>query len=109
MGQIIKKDDLVDILADKTSFYKKNMLEVVNALEEIVLESLQSATFEQDSELTLAPGVRICARRVPEREAKDPRTGEIIISPEKAIPYAVFTQTFRKKLFVKPKKKGKKG
>ena len=110
MGQIIKKDDLVDILAKKTSFYKKNMLEVVNALEEIILESLQSATFESDSELHLAKGFAVCARRVPEREAKDPRTGEIIISPEKTIPYAVFKPSIRKKLYEQPKrKKGKKG
>ena len=111
MGKIIRKDDLVDLLAEKTSFYKHNMREVVAALEEIILESLQSSTFEEDSELHLAKGFRVCARRVPEGEAKDPRTGEIIVSPEKTIPYAVFTQTFRKKLFEQPKtkKKGKKG
>lgn len=109
MSQIIKKDDLVDLLAEKTSFYKQNMRDVVNALEEIILESLQSATFEQDSELHLAKGLKVCARRVPEREAKDPRTGETIVSPEKTIPYAVFTQTFRNKLRVQSKKKGKKG
>ena len=108
MGQIIKKDDLVDLLAEKTSFYKHNMREVVVALEEIILEALQAATFEEDSEIHLAKGLRICARRVPEGEAKDPRTGEIIISPEKTIPYAVFTQTFRKKLFKKPKPKKEK-
>lgn len=110
MGQIIKKDDLVDLLAEKTSFYKQNMREVVVALEEIILESLKSATFEQDSEIHLAKGVRICARRVPEGEAKDPRTGEMITSPEKTIPYAVFTPTLRKKLRVESKKKkNKKG
>ena len=109
MGQIIKKDDLVDLLAEKTSFYKHNMREVVVALEEIILESLQAATFEQDSELHLAKGFRICARRVAEGEAKDPRTGETIISPEKTIPYAVFTPTLRKKLRVQSNKKNKKG
>lgn len=110
MGQIIKKDELVDLLAEKTSFYKQNMRLVANALEEIVLESLQAATFEEDSELHIAKGVRICARRVAEREAKDPRTGETIVSPEKTIPYAVFTPSVRKKLYVKPKKKkNKKG
>lgn len=109
MGQIIKKDELIDLLAEKTSFYKQNMREVVVALEEIILESLKAATFEQDSEIHLAKGVRICARRVAAGEAKDPRTGEMIISPEKTIPYAVFTPTLRKKLRVEPKKKNKKG
>ena len=108
MGQIIKKDDLVDLLAKKTSFYKQNMRDVANALEDIILESLQSATFEQDSELHLAKGVRICARRVPEGEAKDPRTGEMIISPEKVIPYAEFKPTLRLKPYKKPKGNKKK-
>ena len=41
----------------------------------------------------------IGGNRVPEREAKDPRTGETIISPEKVIPYAVFKPSVRLKLY----------
>ena len=106
---IFKKEDLVNLLSQKTGFFKKNMLEVANALEEIILECLQSATFEQDSELQLAPGVVLCGHRKPAGEAKDPRTGEIIVSPEKVIPKAVFKQSIRKKLYEQPKKKSKKG
>lgn len=104
-NNIFKKEDLVDMLSQKTGFYKKNMLDVANALEEIILECLQSATFEHNSELRLAPGVIICGTRKPEGEAKDPRNGEIIVSPEKVIPSAVFKQSIRKKLYEQPKKK----
>ena len=110
-NNIFKKDDLVELLHKKTGFYKKNMLEVANALEEIIFECLQSATFKQDSELQLAPGVVLVGKRKPAGEAKDPRTGETIISPEKVIPSAVFKQSIRLKLHKKPKgykKKSKK-
>jgi nucleoid DNA-binding protein len=110
-NNIFKKDDLVDMLHEKTGFYKKHMLEVANALEEIILECFQAATFEHDSELQLAPGVVLIGKRKPAGEAKDPRTGEMIISPEKVIPSATFKQSIRLKLYKKPKgyKKKKKG
>ena len=109
-NNIFKKEDLVDMLSQKTGFYKKNMLDVVNAFEEIILECLQAATFDHDSELRLAPGIIIRGKRKPAGEAKDPRTGEAVISPEKVIPSAVFKQSVRLKLYKKPNgKKKKKG
>ena len=112
MSNIYKKEDLVDMLHEKTGFYKIHMREVANALEDIILECLQSATFEQDSELQLAPGVVICGHRVPEGKSIDPRDRSEIISPEKVIPKAVFKQSIRQKLYSKSsyyKKKTKKG
>ena len=109
---IFKKEDLVDLLHEKTGFYKKNMVEVADALEEIILECFQAATFEHDSELRLAPGVVLVGKRKPAGEAVDPRTGETIVSPEKVIPSAIFKQSIRLKLYKKPKgykKKNKKG
>lgn len=99
MKQIIKKDDLVNELAERTNFYKKNMLEVVEALADIILENMQTASFDQPSELHLRHGVIIGGHRVPKREAKDPRTGETIMSPEKVIPYATFKPSVRQKLY----------
>ena len=94
----MKKGDLVDELAARTGFYKKNMKDVVFALADIVTEHFETATFEEDSELHIAPGVLICGRRTPEREAVDPRNGETIVTPEKVIPYAVFKPSIRQKL-----------
>ena len=101
--QIMTKEDLAGKLAEKCGFYKKNMRAVVDALPDIILEQLQTATFEQDAEIKLIPGLTICGRRVPAGEAKDPRTGESIISPEKVIPYAEFKPTLRLRLYKKPK------
>lgn len=108
MERIMRKQELINELASRTHFYKKNVKEMVEALEEIILENLESAEIGQDSELHLAPGVVICGQRTPKREAKDPRNGETIITPEKVIPYAVFKTSIRQKLYKKTAKKGRK-
>lgn len=112
MERIMKKPELVDELATRTGFYKKNMKEVVDALSDIIIEHFETAELGADSELHLAPGVVLIGKRKPAGEAKDPRTGEIIISPEKVVPSAVFKQSVRLKLYKRPKgykKKNKKG
>ena len=46
----------------------------------------------------LAKGLTIGARRVPEREVRDPRNQDKVMTPEKVIPFARFTYTFRQKI-----------
>jgi nucleoid DNA-binding protein len=98
-------------LAARTGFFKKNMKEVVDALSDIIEEHFQTAELGADSELHLAPGIVLVGKRKPAGEAKDPRTGETILSPEKVIPSATFKQSIRLKLYKKSKgyKKKKKG
>lgn len=112
MERIMKKDELVEELSTRCEFYKKNMRLVVDELANIIIEHFETAEFGADSELHLAPGVVLIGKRKPAGEAKDPRTGEVIVSPEKVIPSAVFKQSVRLKLYKKPKgykKKKKKG
>ena len=111
MERIMKKPELAEELAARTGFYKKNMKLVVDVLADIVVEHFQTAEFGADSEFHIAPGVILVGKRKPEGEAKDPRTGEMITSPEKVIPSAEFKQSIRQKLYVRPinKKKNKKG
>lgn len=108
-NNIYKKEDLVNMLAEKTGFFKHNMLDVCNALEDIILECFQSATFEHPSELRLAPGVILVGTRKPEGKALDPRDRSEIVSPEKVVPSAVFKPSIRLKLYKKPKGYKKKG
>ena len=109
MERIMKKPELAEELSERTGFYKKNMRDVVQALSDIVEEHFMTATFDEPSELHIAPGVVICGRRVPERESLDPRDRSTIITPEKVIPYATFKTSIRQKLYVRPKTKRKKG
>ena len=106
----MKKQELADELAARTGFYKKNMRDVVDALADIIVESLQTAGVEdsEHSELHIAPGVLICGRRVPEHESINPQDRSVCITPEKVIPYAEFKPSIRQKLYVHKKKKGRK-
>ena len=111
MERIMKKPELTELLAERTGFYKKNMKIVVDELADIIIEHLSTATFEEDSELHIAPGIVICGRRTPARESIDPRNRETVITPEKVVPYAIFRPSVRLKLYKKPKgyqKKNKK-
>ena len=109
----MKKDDIVDELASRTNFFKKHIREIVEAYSDIVIEHFETAELGADSEFHVAPGIVLVGKRKPAGEAKDPRTGEVIISPEKVLPSAVFKQSIRLKLYKKPKgykkKKNKKG
>lgn len=112
MERIMKKQELIDELAARTGFFKKNMKEVVEALANIIEEHFNTAEFDADSELHLAPGVVLCGKRKPKGKSIDPRDRSIITTPEKVIPYAVFKQSIRQKLYTKSnyyKKKTKKG
>lgn len=103
MERIMKKPEIIDEIAERTGFFKCNVKEMVEAYSDIIIEQFQTAEFGADSELHLAPGVVLVGKRKPAGEAKDPRTGEMIISPEKVIPSATFKQSIRLKLYKKPK------
>lgn len=111
MERIMKKEELACELASRCNFYKKNMRLVVDALADIIIEHFETAEFDADSELHIAPGVVLVGTRKPEREWVDPRNREVIMTPEKVIPSAVFKPSVRQKLYVKPSnnKKKKKG
>ena len=85
------------------------MREVVDALADIVLDSLKMAGAKDDehSELHIAPGVLICGRRVPAHESINPQDRSVCITPEKVIPYAEFKSSVRQKLYVHKKRKKK--
>ena len=73
MERIMKKTELIDELSARTGFFKKNMKDVVEALSDIIIEHFETAEFNADSELHLAPGVVLIGKRKPAGEAKDPR------------------------------------
>lgn len=103
MKRIMKKEDLACELADRCNFYKKNMREVTDTLADIIVEHFSTATFDEPSELHLAPGLVLVGTRKPEGISIDPRDRSEVISPEKVIPSAVFKQSLRLKLYKKPK------
>lgn len=100
----MKKQELIDELSERTGFFKKDMKVIVDALSDVIMDQFMCATYDEPSELHLAPGVVIGGKRVKAHEAVDPRNREVIITPEKVIPYATFKSSVRKKLYMRTKK-----
>ena len=98
MERVLKRKELVDILAEKTDFYKYNVEKFLDALDEVIVENMSVATKTEPSEIHLSHGFVFGGRYSPKREARDPRDGSIITTPEKYIPYARFKPSFRKKI-----------
>ena len=94
----MKQDDIITELKERTGFYKKNIEELLDALDDIIVENMNTANYDEPSEIRLFSGWRLGARRVPERQSYDPRNRNEIITPEKLIPYCQFKQSFRQRI-----------
>lgn len=95
MNKILKKQDIVDELADRTGFYKYNVEIFLEGLESLLRDVMQNADIDENSEIRLVPGVVIGSRRLAPREVRNPRDGTTVMAPERVIPYAKFSQAFR--------------
>ena len=98
MERVMQRKELVDEIALRTGFYKNNINEILEALDDIIVENMSMATKKEPSEIRLSLGFVFGGRYSPKREAKDPRNGETIMTPAKYIPYAKFSPSFRKKI-----------
>lgn len=98
MERVLKRKQLVDELAERTGFYKMNINDILDALDEVIVENMSAATKTEPSEIHLSHGFVFGGRYTPKREVRDPRNGEKVMTPAKYIPYARFKTSFRQKI-----------
>ena len=98
MERVLKRKQLVDELAKRTNFYKHNLNEILDALDDIIVDNMSMATKTEPSEIHLSLGFVFGGRYTPKREVRDPRNGNVVMTPAKYIPYARFKTSFRKKI-----------
>ena len=98
MERVLKRKQLVDELAERTGFYKRNVEEMLDALDDIIVENMSAATKTEPSEIHLSHGFVFGGRYSPKRKVRDPRNGEMVMTPAKYIPYARFKTSFRQKI-----------
>ena len=98
MERVLKRKQLVDELAVRTDFYKYNIEKILDELDNIIVENMSTATKTEPSEIYLSHGFVFGGRYSPKREVRDPRNGNVVVTPEKYIPYARFKPSFRKKI-----------
>lgn len=98
MERVLKRKELVNELAKRTGFYKKNLDEMLDALDDVIVENMSAATKTEPSEIHLSLGFVFGGRYAPKREVRDPRNGNVVMTAAKYIPYARFKPSFRQKI-----------
>lgn len=98
MERVMKRKELVDELAARTGFYKHNIDTILDALDDVIVENMSTATKDKPSEIWLSLGFKLGGRYSPKHEVRDPRNGNTVMTPAKYIPYARFSPAFRKKI-----------
>lgn len=98
MKSFISQNDVIDELHKETNILKKDLRFVLDALENVIMNMMTRAEKDQPSEIRLFHGWKLGAKILPERESKNPKTGEKVVTPEKISPYCHFEQSFKKKL-----------
>ena len=98
MERVLKRKQLVDELSARTGFVKNNIDLMLDALDDVIVENMSTATKTEPSEIYLSLGFVIGGRYSPKHEVKDPRNGNLVMTPAKYIPYARFKPSFRKKI-----------
>lgn len=98
MERVMKRKELVDELAARTKFYKHNIDTILDALDDVIVENMSMATKDEPSEIRLSLGFTLGGRYSPKHEVRDPRNGNMVMTPAKYIPYARFSPAFRKKI-----------
>ena len=94
----LQRKEVIDELAKKSGFYKKYVETFLDSLEEVILENLSKADFDEDVEIQLVKGFTVGAVKNPAYNAKDPRNQNDVTVPEKIMPYTKFTYTFKQKI-----------
>ena len=98
MNRVMKRKELVDELSVRTGFYKKNILEILDALDDVIVENMSMAKKTKPSEVYLSNGFVFGGKYSPRHEVRNPQTGEMVMTPAKYVPYAKFKSSFRKKI-----------
>lgn len=71
---------------------------MLDALDDIIVENMSTATKTEPSEIHLSHGFVFGGRFAPKRKVRDPRNGDMVMTPAKYIPYARFKTSFRQKI-----------
>ena len=79
----ITREQIIKMVAKKADYWPKDVRNVFNALEDVILDCLSDVTRDNDKILVrICEGIALRATFVDERERVDPRDRSPIICPE---------------------------
>ena len=92
---IITKDQMARDIAEATGFFIKDIKDVLSAMDDVVKEYFGRVTDDQEVSVQIVEGCKIGCSIVPERERKNPKTGEPVICAATCKPFSKFSEGFR--------------
>ena len=70
---------MIDLLSEKSSYYKKDVRELLRCMDEVVFEQLSEVTPDDEVAIQIVQGVKLVCEPVKERARKDPRNQNDIV------------------------------
>jgi nucleoid DNA-binding protein len=94
----ITRENMIDLLAEKSGYWKKDVRELLRCMDEVVFEQLCEATLDEEVQIQMVSGIKCGCKIMPSRDRVDPRTQKPIVVGETAKPFAKFSEDYRAKL-----------
>ena len=92
---LITRSRMVKDLSDKTEFYEKNIKDLLYAMDDLIKDYCAEVTEDEELIIQLTEGIKIICTIQPERQRKNPQTGEQITCAATVKPRAVFSKNFK--------------
>ena len=94
----ITRENMIDLLSEKSGYWKKDIRFLLQCLDEVVFDELCKAKLDEEVQLQMVTGIKCGVKIVEERSRVNPKTQEPIVVGETAKPFAKFSQDYRLKL-----------
>ena len=94
----ITREEMINRVAEKANYWKKDVRNVFNALEDVILESFGEVDDDKPISIRILRGFSLNGYVVPERERVDPRDRKTIVCKPTAKVNAKFSDGFKEKV-----------
>ena len=94
----ITRENMIDLLSEKSGYWKKDIRYLLQCFDEVVFEELSKATIDEEVQVQMTVGIKCGVKVLESRERVNPQNQEPIIVGETTKPFAKFSQDYRNKL-----------
>ena len=94
----ITRENMIELLSEKSGYYKKDVRELLHCMDEVVFEQLSNVTPDDEIAVQIVQGVKLVCEPVEERERKDPRNQNNIVCKATCKVKTKISQDFKLKM-----------
>ena len=94
----ITREEMINRVAEKANYWKKDVRNVFNALEDVILESFSEVDDDKPISIRILRGFALNGYVVPERKRVDPRDGTPIVCKPTVKVSSKYSDKFKEKI-----------